>query len=229
MKRNLISLIDGQRETRLLSNPIELRMNEEDEGKSKRVFGYAAKFETESNNLGSSNYQFYETIARGAFDSVLNDDVRALFNHEPDNILARSKNGEGTLRIGVDNVGLFYEFESPDTQAGRDLMVSLERGDIDQSSFSFSVSREDGGQTMMETEENGVTVIRRTINKVSRLYDVAPVTYPAYEDTEVAARSLQSLAQEFHKEEDHQDPIPTENLSIAHRQRALELIDKSAI
>ena len=189
----------GSRETRKLTSPIEIRMDDPGDdavAPVKTIRGYAAKFNTESENLGSSEYQFYETIAPGAFDDVLGDDVRALFNHEPDLILARSKAGQGTLKIGVDTVGLWYEFEAPNTQLGRDLVVSLERGDIDQSSFSFSVDRD--GQSWSEVRDgDGPTIVRRTITKVSRLYDVSPVTFPAYLATEVDCRAL---ASEFIKE-----------------------------
>ena len=163
------------------------------------VFGYAAKFNAMSNNLGSESCQFFEIIQPGTFDSVLNDDVRALFNHESELILARSKAGKGTLKIGVDSIGLWYEFEAPDTQAGRDLLVSLKRGDIDQSSFSFTVAKD--GQSFVEQQDgDGPTILTRTITKVSRLYDVSPVTYPAYEDTEVDSRSIEAIKKEFFKE-----------------------------
>jgi HK97 family phage prohead protease len=117
---------------------------------------------------------------------------------------------------------LWYEFEAPDTQAGRDLVESLKRGDVDQSSFSFTVSR-DGEKWEQETAEDGVETIKRTITKVSRLYDVSPVTYPAYPDATVALRSLEQFQEEQEK------PEPKEEHSIAHRQRALGLIDKSAV
>jgi len=90
--------------------------------------------------MGSDQYKVREIILPGAFDDVLNDDVRALFNHDSSMILARSKNGEGTLQIGVDETGLYYEFEPPDTQVGRDLMTSIQRGDVDQSSFGFMIA-----------------------------------------------------------------------------------------
>ena len=217
------------RESRFLAESVELRAAAETEKPSK-VFGYAAKFNRESENLGSTDWQFYETIQPGAFDEVLNDDVRALFNHDPNAILARSKGGEGSLKLGVDDIGLWYEFEAPDTQAGRDLMRSLERGDIDQSSFSFQVNRED--QTIVETNDGkGPTVLRRTINKVARLFDVSPVTYPAYPDATVMLRSLQEFRQETPTEEPEAPEKveePTEDHSISHRLRALDLIDKTA-
>ena len=215
------------RESRFLAESVELRAAAEEEKPSK-VFGYAAKFNRESENLGSEDWQFFETIEPGAFDDVLNDDVRALFNHDPNAILARSKGGEGSLKLGVDEVGLWYEFEAPDTQAGRDLMRSLERGDIDQSSFSFRVNRDD--QSIVETTEGkGPTVLKRTIKKVARLFDVSPVTYPAYPDASVMLRSLQEFREEKPDEpESPEKEEPTEDHSITHRLRVLDLIDKTA-
>jgi HK97 family phage prohead protease len=175
------------------------------EGKpSRTVRGYAAKFEKKSNNLGGESHQFFEIIQRGAFDDVLRDDVRALFNHDANLILARSRSGEGTLKLGADDVGLWYEFEAPATRAGDDLLESLTRKDVDQSSFAFTISKE--GQTWEERTEAGITVATRTIKKVKRLYDVSPVTYPAYEDTHSGiARSLESSLSEFRAE---QTPAP---------------------
>lgn len=226
MKPSSIPIAIGSRETRRLSHPIELRAKEEG-AKGNMVFGYAAKFNTRSQNLCTEDCQFYEIITPGAFDDVLNDDVRALFNHEAELILARSKNGEGTLKIGVDNVGLWYEFEAPDTTVGRDLLVSLQRGDIDQSSFSFSVAKD--GQQWTETQNGeGPRIITRTITKVSRLYDVSPVTYPAYEDTEVDSRSLDSILSAFTEKKPEPQDID-QTLSIRHWQRRADSISKPAV
>lgn len=208
MKANL-----SDRETRFLTGQVELRAASENE--KPRVRGYAAKFNVESDNLGSSGYEIRETIAPGAFDNVLGDDVRALLNHDPNFILARSKAGEGTLRIGTDETGLWYEFDAPDTQAGRDLLESLRRGDIDQSSFSFTVSAD--GQTWEEKQEgDGPIIAKRTITKVARLYDVSPVTYPAYPDATVALRSFQEFRNESQQAPDPKPDEPTpEQLSEA--------------
>jgi len=219
MKTNLPTI--PNRESRFLAASVEFRAAADEESKP-IVRGYAAKFNKESENLGTEKRQFKEIIMPGAFDDALGDDIRALFNHDPNQILARSKNGAGSLRVGSDETGLWYEFEAPDTQAGRDLVESLKRGDVDQSSFSFTVSR-DGEKWEQETAEGGVETIKRTITKVSRLYDVSPVTYPAYPDATVALRSLEQFQEEQTK------PEPKEEHSIAHRQRALGLIDKSAV
>jgi uncharacterized protein len=146
------------------------------------VRGYAAVYDSLSENLGG----FREMIAPGAFDSVLEDDVRALLNHDSNKILGRNK--AGTLRLGVDEKGLWYEYDSPDTSYARDLLVSLERGDVDQSSFQFTVEDDE----WKEDEEQRYV---RTIKKVRRLYDVSPVTYPAYPDATVALRSLENIKQ----------------------------------
>lgn len=213
------------RESRFLSASVELRAAAETESRP-IVRGYASKFNTESENLGSEQYQFREIILPGAFDDVLNDDVRALFNHESSAILARSKAGEGSLRIGTDETGLWYEFEAPDTQVGRDLVTSLKRGDVDQSSFSFSVSNE--GQKWEEKREgDGPTLITRTISKVSRLYDVSPVTYPAYPDATVALRSLEEFRQTEPAPEPEPEPKPEDN-SLSYWQQRMGLIDKTA-
>ena len=214
MKKNQLS----ERESRYLAEPIEIRAGGEGE-ESRTVFGYAAKFNVESENLGTKNFQIRETIAPGAFDNVLNDDVRALFNHSDNLILARSRNGEGSLKLGVDDVGLFYEFEAPDTQAGRDLLTSIKRGDVDQSSFSFSVA--DDGQTWEEKQEgDGLVISRRTITKVSRLYDVSPVTFPAYPDATVAMRSLEQFRKEHSEETEPEEtrsdePTPEQISEVA--------------
>jgi HK97 family phage prohead protease len=171
-------------ERRFHTGVVEIRSAD---GQPSKVRGYAAVFGKRSSNLGSEDYQFFEIINRGAFDDVLKDDVRALFNHDPNFILARSRDGAGTLSIGSDETGLWYEFTPPDTNAGRDLAESLKRGDVDQSSFAFTLTSE--GQKWEETREGDKTVVVRTISKVARLYDVSPVTYPAYPDASVALRS----------------------------------------
>jgi HK97 family phage prohead protease len=192
-------------ERRFTAGRVEIRMEDDGDYKKKTVRGYAAVFNQESENLGTEKQQFREVLSPGAFDDVLGDDVRALFNHVPSAILARSKNGQGTLRIGTDETGLWYEFESPDTSVGRDLMVSLERGDVDQSSFGFEVRR-DGEQWEQESRD-GITYLKRTISKVHRLHDVSPVTYPAYPDTSVALRSLEQFQKEAAPPAENEIPL----------------------
>lgn len=153
------------------------------------IRGHAAVFGKLSENLGG----FREIIAPGAFDDVLQDDVRALFNHDESLILGRTS--AKTVRIGIDADGLTYDIDPPDTQYARDLLVSMERGDVRESSFGFKVAR---GGDLWDEDDDGVLI--RTITKVSRLYDVSPVTFPAYPDTDVAKRG----AEQYRSKHDEQ-------------------------
>ena len=151
---------------------VGLEVRDSDDG-AYAIKGHGAVFHDLSENLGG----FRERIDPGAFATVLADrklDVRALYNHDPNLVLARTTNG--TLRLKEDGTGLLYEADVAPTSYGRDLRVLLERGDVTQSSFAFRVAR--GGESWDEDEETGVLI--RTITEFSGLYDVSPVTYPAY-------------------------------------------------
>jgi len=194
------------------NNNIEIRVFKAQELRaepdSRTLRGYAAVYDSDSEDLGG----FTERIAPGAFDEVLEDDVRALVNHEDSKILARTV--AGTLRLSTDSRGLVYEFDVPDTTYGNDLLESVRRGDINQSSFGFVV-----GEEQWEGESSGYKdkkKPRRTITKVARLFDVSPVTYPAYPDTSVALRSLKEKQENSTNE--LQQQIDTEQ---AHLVRAL--------
>jgi len=166
-------------ERRFASSTIEIRQTAVDDGVLATIRGHASVFDQISENLG----WFREIISPGAFDSVLGDDVRALFNHDPNRILGRTS--ANTARIGVDELGLWYEADLADTSANRELVTAIERGDVSQSSFGFRVAfRGD------EWDENEDGVFIRTITKISNLYDVSPVTFPAYPQTDVARRSF---------------------------------------
>ena len=152
------------------------------EGDTPKINGYGAVFNSRSENLGG----FREVIMPGAFDDVLGDDVRALFNHDANFVLGRSTSG--TLELSTDDTGLRYLIDAPNTQTIRDLVIEpMKRGDITQSSFAFRVARHGDD---WEEDEDGVIV--RTIHKMQRLFDVSPVTYPAYTDASAATRSLKA-------------------------------------
>jgi len=145
----------------------EFRMeNAEYEGNTVR--GYAAVYNSDSEWMGG----FYEQIAPGAFDGVMDNDVRAYFNHDENLLLGRVSSG--TLRIGTDARGLYYEVDMPNTSYANDLVELMKRGDVNQSSFAFLI-----GEDRWE-ERDGKTY--RIIEKVSRLLDVSPVAQPAYPD-----------------------------------------------
>lgn len=151
-------------ERRTLSTDFEVRQ----QGDTLTIAGYAYKFYTRSQNLGG----FVEQVRPGAGDeSARQDDIRALFNHDPSITLGRSVSG--TLRVAEDSEGLNYEVSADSRQSYvRDLAISLERGDVTQSSFAFRVIEDDWGFTEDEFP-------LRTLVKIA-LFDVSPVTYPAY-------------------------------------------------
>ena len=153
----------------------EFRVEQREDGK-KLIRGHAAVFNSET-DLG----WFRERIAPGAFsESIGKDDVRALFNHDSNFVLGRNK--AGTLVMREDERGLYVEIDPPDTQAARDLVTSIERGDISQMSFGFQTIKDS-----WESDENEKKDLR-TLEKV-KLWDVSPVTFPAYQETDVAVRS----------------------------------------
>ena len=150
------------------------------------VEGYASNFDVEY-DLG----YFKESVARGAFDDVMQDDVRFLLNHTGAP-LARTTNG--TLELSVDETGLKYRAALADTQDGRDLYKLIKRGDITQSSFAFTIDND-------EWSEDRST---RTITKIGRLLDTSAVTYPASPSTTVAARNMAAATQEVEELKDEQ-------------------------
>lgn len=183
----------------------ELRVLEEDAQKPK-LRGHAAVF----NSLSERIYGFREIILPGAFtDAIVNDDVRALWNHNPDYVLGRNR--AKTLVLSEDGTGLAVEIDPPDAQWARDLLVSIRRGDVSQMSFGF--------QVVSERWEKKDGELIRTLSKL-RLFDVSPVTYPAYPATDVSVRSLAEIAAEG--ERALEDP-EVWKAQLAERRRRLDL------
>ena len=148
------------------------------------VEGYAIVFASLSNDLGG----FHEIISRSALDGIIEkSDVLCLLNHNEDKgVLARSNKGVGSLTLSIDDRGLKYSFEAPNTALGDELLEGLRRGDISTSSFAFTV-----GSDSWEKREDGSYL--RTINSIKELFDVSPVYQPAYSDTSVDTRGLDQL------------------------------------
>lgn len=159
----------------------------------RHVEGYALLFNTDSRPMLGGD--LIERIAPTALDGVLEkSDVLCLMNHdERRGVLARYRMGKGSLSLTVDEKGLKYAFDAPNTALGDDLVESLKRGDIAESSFAFTVAEDN-----WECKSDGSYV--RTIVQIEQLYDVSPVYYPAYEDTSVALRSLGERKEEAKKE-----------------------------
>lgn len=167
------------------------------DGESRMVEGYALLFETPSDGLN-----FEETISREALEGVIaRSDVFALLNHSKERgILARSVNGEGSLTLEVDEKGLIYRFDAPNTALGNELLENLRRGEINQSSFAFDVESD-----KWEKKEDGTW--KRTISQIGHLYDVSPVYNAAYSKTSVYMRGKE-LEEARLAEEEQKNEIP---------------------
>lgn len=165
---------------------VEMRASKNEEG-ARFIQGYGAVFDKRSEVLydywvGS----FREIIDKSAFDGADMSDVRALRDHNPTQILGRTK--AGTLSLQTDDTGLTYRNELPNTTYANDLWESMQRGDIDQSSFAFVVETDTWG-----TDGDGIPL--RTITKISRVFDISPVTYPAYPDASSSTERNTVLSQ----------------------------------
>lgn len=155
----------------------ELRVSEQG---NEIIEGHAAVFNSWSEMLGGL-FPFKEIVRKDAFkETIQNDDIRALFNHDPNYVLGRNKSN--TLYLEEDEVGLRVKITPPNTTYAKDLVESIKRGDVSQMSIGFIVLDDSWGTV------DGVDT--REIKKV-KLFDVSPVTFPAYQETDVGIRGLE--------------------------------------
>lgn len=171
-----------------------LRRAPEGNAESRTIVGYAIVFDSESRILCDWGGEFVETIERTAVTQELidNADVKCVFNHNHEALLARSNQGNGTLKLTLDEVGMRYEFEAPNTIDGDKVLELVRRGDIVGSSFAFSCSGEDACRYY----EDADGMLHRVVSRITGLYDVSPVIDPAYTDTSVEARSWEKPVEE---------------------------------
>lgn len=145
------------------------------------LVGYAAVWNSDT-TIGD---YFIERIAPGAFSKALRGDILALYDHDMGRVLGRTKSK--TLRLSEDNHGLKVEIDVPDTSDGNDLWTLVARGDVSGMSFAFRATKQ-------EWDESG-DMPKRTVTE-AELYEVTATANPAYPDTTLAARSLESARQE---------------------------------
>jgi len=171
------------------TTPAEFREYRSTGNQNRRVHGRAIVFNRESKLLYENKF-FYELILPSAMNDIIPKcDVFCTLNHDASRgILARSYYGTGTLTLRVDSKGLAYEFDSPRTTLGDELLESLMRGDIRGSSFKFCVA-DDGQKWSVRSDGRNL----RVITKFSYLSDVSPCYEPAYADTSVALIALRNL------------------------------------
>lgn len=174
--------IDEKAERRYFASPLSFEQRDGAED-GNEIAGYAAVFEKDSEDFGG----WIERISSKAFDERLNDDTVALFNHSLNHVLGRNK---VNLTLTVDEVGLRYSLKLPDTQLAKDVRVLVKDAIINKSSFAFTVKEE---RLIKPDPKTGGPYVRY-IDKVEHLYDVSPVTVPAYPDTSVGARSFKRMS-----------------------------------
>lgn len=178
--------MNKEMEKRIFQTDFVIREEPDGEEKRQVIEGYAATFNEPYDICG----WFDEIIAPGAFRNAINgSDPRGLINHDRNLILGRKSSG--TLELLEDEKGLKYRIYPPDTSYAKDLLVSMGRGDIKESSFGFTVEKEEW------KEEKGLKAVR-TITEIGLLYDVSPVTFPANPTTEaeVSKRALERAKNE---------------------------------
>ncbi len=159
-----------------------------DETPSRTIVGYAAVFDSWSDPI---NGWFKEKIDRHAFDDCDMSDVIMCFNHSINDLLARTTSG--TLQLSIDDHGLRFSFEAPNTARGDEMLELVRRGDISQCSFRFSVAEDVWAYA---DNSNALEMSERTVLKIAKLYDTSLVVYPAYPDTEALMRLKLSIQQD---------------------------------
>ena len=187
-------------------NNLEIRaISNEVQVDSRNITGYAVVFESVSEDLG-----FRERIMKGAItdDTIKKSDVFCLLNHDSTKVLARSKYGEGSLKLEIDERGLKYSFTAPNTDLGEELLEHLQRGEIDSSSFAFTVSLDEGSEKWYTVE--GVQY--RDIYRIEALYDVSPVYQPAYQETTVSKRALEELEKQKTMQDEKEKEVQEETV-----------------
>lgn len=180
-------------------NGMEVRKS--DDGKVTTLRGYAARF--------GSVYDmgwFTEEVHRDAFKNADLSDVRILFNHDPNQILGRTKSG--TARVGIDREGFWYEVDLPESATA--LREAVQRGDVAESSWAFGLKKDTW------TREKDKDKQHRVLMEVEAVYDASPVTFPANPDTSVAKRSLEVFEQEHAPKPDTATEIEIEIAELEH-------------
>lgn len=185
-------VIEAAYERRFAPAGLEIRSDEGSQTSTLR--GYALRF--------GSTYDmgwFTEEVSSTALQNANLQDVRVLLNHDPNNILGRTS--ANTARVGVDNVGMWYEVDLPDSPNGQNARVAVQRGDITQSSWGFTLRRDDTGRRTGDKWEMRDGKEHRILTDVDVVFDASPVVFPANPDTTIAKRSRDMAFEVIEKEE----------------------------
>lgn len=203
-------------EVRCVCSQLQIE-NRSSENSSRTIVGYAAKFDSWSEPILG---WFKEKIARSAFEGCDLTDVIMCFNHNVDDILARTTSG--TLTLSTDDVGLRFSFDAPNTTRGNDMLELVRRGDVSKCSFRFVVEKDEWRYQDGRSGDTELKYDERTILKFAMLKDVALVVFPAYKDTEASARHLEERKAEYLKTQEQEPQPQSEPLKTTHRTRTAQ-------
>lgn len=162
-------------------NKVELRCELRSRSKGRHISGKAISFDTQSNYIG-----FIEILHKGCITQELidNSDIVFLYNHDYNQVLARANKGKGTLNINLQDDGVYFDLDVPETTVGNDVLENIRLGNITQCSFRFRYAEEPGSYRDQKIGDTWY----RNVYKVGELLDFSLVTDPAYDDTYVNVR-----------------------------------------
>lgn len=196
---------DGPERRLLGTSSVRIERRTEGDATKPHIIGHASAFDQWTTLYAGSYFVWREVVRPGAFRNAIAErqDVRSLFNHDPNFVLGRTLSN--TLILSEDATGLLTDTDPPDTQTIRDLVLApIDRQDVSGMSFAFTVRRapeskitiangitviDNGGERITIREEDGKEIEERELLDLN-LFDVSPVTYPAYQQTDVALRAL---------------------------------------
>jgi HK97 family phage prohead protease len=184
-----------KKEIRQIISNVEVR--EVGEDKQVHLCGYALKFDTWSQDLGG----FTETLTRDCLNGTDMSDVVYTFNHDMDKPIARNTigNGLGSLKLTVDDTGLYFDAVPTDTSYARDLVANMRAGVVNKCSFAFGLNYNNKESDTWDFSNKNCA--KRTINKIDKLYDVSSVVNPAYLDTGCSVRNFEEHKEEYEAKE----------------------------
>ena len=195
------------------------RLREAGEGESGRTIeGYAIVFGVESRIICDWWDNYREVIEAGAItqEELAQMDVKMTIWHNRERLLARSNKGVGTLKMTVDEVGVKYSFEAPDTADGNTALELVKRGDLSGSSFTYWTDEEHN--VNYSKSEDSDEILVRHVNKISQIMEMTIASDPAYTQTSVSAREVESTGFKMK----HEDEEPKGKAQYEARRRALE-------
>lgn len=197
MKKETRSYIGGQYQPRI-------REVQEGQPQSRTIEGYAIVFGQESRLLVDYWEKYREIIEPGAVtaEDLKGFDIKMTMYHNREKILARSNKGEGTLNLSVDEVGVKYSFEAPNTPDGDTALELVRRGDLSGSSFKYWT--DESNNVSYEKTDDGVLL--RHVKKVSQIYDMTIAADPAYTQTNVTAREVEATGVTLREKKE--EPLP---------------------